>query len=303
MEIHVARDGSALGVFSQDEVRQGLASGRFRGSDLGWRSGMSAWEPLSRWSEFAADVPTAAPAADGAVGIEWETRPSLGALLRGIWMTVTRPAGLAAAKLGFGRSLGGAYLALLVGLLPFLALLGVNQQVESLQMEALAGFVESFNPDAAAGIREAQVEAREGQEDLPAFAMICGVTCVFASLPLLVALVGLLHWPLYRMLGVKAPVERVVSGETLAFVWIFVGMLPVSLLISLLGFLAPGTSLLIGALFQLTFLALQSRAMGYALGCGFWRALGVKLLLGTLCCACGCCIGLLIGLAGAGLAG
>ena len=53
MEIHIARDGSALGVFPEQEVREGLASGRFVASDLAWRPGMATWSPLGDWPEFS----------------------------------------------------------------------------------------------------------------------------------------------------------------------------------------------------------------------------------------------------------
>jgi len=53
MEIHLARDGSALGVFTEAEVREGLAAGRFRGPDLAWRQGMATWTPLAEWTDFA----------------------------------------------------------------------------------------------------------------------------------------------------------------------------------------------------------------------------------------------------------
>jgi hypothetical protein len=59
--IHVNRGGTSLGTFSEDEVREGLRSGKFAGSDLGWREGMAAWQPLSQFSEFAAEIPAGAP--------------------------------------------------------------------------------------------------------------------------------------------------------------------------------------------------------------------------------------------------
>jgi hypothetical protein len=63
MAIHVARGASTLGVFSEDEVREGLRSGRFMSSDLGWREGMANWQPLAQFSEFAADIGAATAAA------------------------------------------------------------------------------------------------------------------------------------------------------------------------------------------------------------------------------------------------
>jgi hypothetical protein len=61
--IHVNRSGTTLGTFSEEEVRAGLRAGRFVPSDLGWREGMAQWQPLSQFSEFAADIPTGAAAA------------------------------------------------------------------------------------------------------------------------------------------------------------------------------------------------------------------------------------------------
>ena len=50
---HINRGGTNLGTFSEDEVRDGLRSGKFFGTDLGWREGMATWEPLAQISEFA----------------------------------------------------------------------------------------------------------------------------------------------------------------------------------------------------------------------------------------------------------
>ena len=59
--IHVNRGGTNLGVFSEDDVRDGLRTGRFLPTDLGWREGMAQWQPLSQFSEFTADLPGAVP--------------------------------------------------------------------------------------------------------------------------------------------------------------------------------------------------------------------------------------------------
>ena len=63
--IHVNRGATSLGAFPEDQVREGLRAGRFLPSDLGWREGMASWQPLSQFSEFAADI-GAAPIAPGA---------------------------------------------------------------------------------------------------------------------------------------------------------------------------------------------------------------------------------------------
>src|SRR6185295_18320926 len=53
---HINRGGTNLGTFSEDEVRDGLRSGKFFGTDLGWREGMATWEPLAQISEFAQET-------------------------------------------------------------------------------------------------------------------------------------------------------------------------------------------------------------------------------------------------------
>ena len=60
---HINRGGTNLGTFSEDEVRDGLRSGKFFGTDLGWREGMATWEPLAQISEFAQETgPAVRPA-------------------------------------------------------------------------------------------------------------------------------------------------------------------------------------------------------------------------------------------------
>lgn len=47
MQIHVARDGKELGVFSLEEVNRQLAAGTLRLTDLAWYEGAAAWAALS----------------------------------------------------------------------------------------------------------------------------------------------------------------------------------------------------------------------------------------------------------------
>lgn len=83
--IHVARDGAKLGEFSLEQVREGLGTGQFRATDLGWQQGMPDWRPLS---DFAVEKPAplvgAAPSATPGTevtaesGLPWEHRQQLG---------------------------------------------------------------------------------------------------------------------------------------------------------------------------------------------------------------------------------
>ncbi len=53
-KIFVNRAGTSLGTFEPQEVRDGLASGRFLTSDLAWQEGMPEWKALGDWQEFTA---------------------------------------------------------------------------------------------------------------------------------------------------------------------------------------------------------------------------------------------------------
>ena len=44
--IHLNRGATSLGIFSEEEVREGLRSGRFVPDDMGWREGRANWQPL-----------------------------------------------------------------------------------------------------------------------------------------------------------------------------------------------------------------------------------------------------------------
>src|ERR1700761_3246376 len=59
--IHINRAGTNLGTSSEEDIKSGLRTGRFFGTDLAWKEGMPAWQPLSQFIEFAAEF-AAAPA-------------------------------------------------------------------------------------------------------------------------------------------------------------------------------------------------------------------------------------------------
>ena len=116
--IHISRSGGTLGVFDEARVREGLRTGEFIETDLGWTEGMATWRPLSELESFftpsaAAPPPPAATtaalptytsstapagetttAAVQAAGLPWENRAQLGfinALFATIGMVLTRP--------------------------------------------------------------------------------------------------------------------------------------------------------------------------------------------------------------------
>ena len=104
--IHVNRGTTSLGVFSEQEVREGLSAGRFASTDIGWREGMATWQALSEFPEFggaaAPSVPPVQPGtaptsttALGRTGLPWEHRQERGffnAFIETLTMVLTRPA-------------------------------------------------------------------------------------------------------------------------------------------------------------------------------------------------------------------
>jgi len=105
MTIHIGRAGSKLGSFSEFEVRQGLASGRFFLTDLGWKEGMETWAPLSQFPELTPrpepmpplpDEPALpeAPLPPAEIGLPWDHRRDIGFLngfLQTAYMVLLNP--------------------------------------------------------------------------------------------------------------------------------------------------------------------------------------------------------------------
>ena len=102
--IHVNRGATSLGVFSEEEVREGLRTGRFAPSDIGWREGMASWQPLSQFPELAATAPAAPPPQTGATlisepaaprsGLPWDERQTKGlfnAFIETLQMVLGKP--------------------------------------------------------------------------------------------------------------------------------------------------------------------------------------------------------------------
>ena len=86
--IHVNRGATSLGTFSEEEVREGLLSGRFAPTDLGWREGMANWQPLSQFPDLGGAAPVAPPPQISAAstagtvasrsGLPWDERQARG---------------------------------------------------------------------------------------------------------------------------------------------------------------------------------------------------------------------------------
>jgi hypothetical protein len=102
--IHVNRGATSLGVFSEEEIREGLRTGRFAPTDIGWREGMANWQPLSQFAELAGVTPAAPPLQTGTPsisgppaprsGLPWDHREERGffnAFIETLVMVLTKP--------------------------------------------------------------------------------------------------------------------------------------------------------------------------------------------------------------------
>lgn len=81
-QIHIGRGTTNLGVFTEDEVREGLHTGQFLPNDLGWITGMENWKPLSDFPQLT-PTPPAFPDLEfeenlPRLGLPWDDRDSIG---------------------------------------------------------------------------------------------------------------------------------------------------------------------------------------------------------------------------------
>src|SRR5439155_14268886 len=102
--IHVNRGATSLGAFPEEDVREGLRTGRFISSDIGWREGMASWQPLCQFPEFGATASGEPPPQIGATsvpetlaprsGLPWDERQTKGlfnAFIETLQMVLSKP--------------------------------------------------------------------------------------------------------------------------------------------------------------------------------------------------------------------
>jgi hypothetical protein len=157
--IHVNRGTTNLGVFSENEVREGLSAGRFTSTDIGWREGMASWQPLSHFPEFVGTgAPVVPPVQNGGIptstpesarsGLPWEHRQERGffnAFIQTLAMVLTRPTEAFSVMKrdgGFGEPLIYALIGGCVG--------GIMAFLFSLGFQSLGFFTDRHNNSLAA---------------------------------------------------------------------------------------------------------------------------------------------------------
>ena len=300
MKIHLARDGAALGIFTEAEISAGLVEGRFYRTDLAWREGMPSWIPLQQWAEFSATA-TASSAAEPATftspsELPWETTPGLGSLFRSAWQLVTKPLVLTNARLATGSVFSAAYLAIGVLFLPMVLLSPISSQVESARLMILAEWlVSSDSPQLSAMGRGMLASV---QEQGPAWAAGCGMACGMVLLPLITAVIGIFVWIGLRIQGLKVSFGRTVSASIFISTLLWLVLFPLQIVLILAGTVAPMETWLPAILLNLGAWALSCRATGCALSISGWRVVLSVVIWATIGCAFSCCCGCLLGFAG-----
>ena len=105
--IHIARDHKPFGTVTEEELRDGIFSGKFVSTDLVWREGMAEWQQLGEMAQqwgmenpapaLVVPVKTETLPPEAATGTEpaWEERDRLGffpAISRTVSAVLMRPA-------------------------------------------------------------------------------------------------------------------------------------------------------------------------------------------------------------------
>lgn len=283
MEIHLARDGSALGIFSETEVRDGLAAGTFRGSDLAWRQGMATWTPLSEWPGFAGTASPPPSAGAPASEIPWEQSRGLGSLFRTLGLALGASRRLATGRFEEGSSFGLSYAAVAVGFIPLVAVAVLSSFAQEGQQAALLDLIGDRDGPFFDGLRSALDQSNDGVAfGIPA--ALCGVVI----LPLFNAFIGILEWTALRLTGTKLAFGRTVMASMSLHTLVHIGLLPLALLTGALGLALPLTGLAGDVFGGLLSLALLALALGRALRLNPWRIVLAWLVIGALlaCCVC-----------------
>ena len=101
--IHINRNRQSLGQFTDQEVADGLQSGRFRPDDLGWHESMDSWQPLSTFANLppASGIPSTPPpifavppVGSGSAALVWESAtppPFLTAVAETVKQVLSKP--------------------------------------------------------------------------------------------------------------------------------------------------------------------------------------------------------------------
>jgi len=158
--IHIARNRQPIGEFTPEEVAEGLQTGKFLATDLGWREPMTAWKPLEEWDNLPTVAVTPPPLSDSEPAMTaptdpskvepaWERRAELGiipALYESIRQIYASPTATFQAMPKTGGLKTPLFFYLIIATLATWASIGYQAAVYQMNPEAFAQLPKSMTP-------------------------------------------------------------------------------------------------------------------------------------------------------------
>lgn len=184
--IHIARNRQSIGEFTPEEVAEGLQTGKFLPTDLGWREPMTVWKALEEWDNLPSvnltPPPLAAPAVPesttppvpATVEPAWERRADLGiipALYESLRQIFSNTAGTFRAMPHTGGLAGPLFFYSILGILgswAYLAFQAVAYYINPAMLETLP---KTFTPSMVVASQIATAIVAPGFVILGAFIM------------------------------------------------------------------------------------------------------------------------------------
>jgi hypothetical protein len=276
-QIHVARSGVQLGVFTDDEVVAGLAAGRFRPGDLAWTNGLAAWRPLGEWPEFAAAPSASVPSAEPPASlIPWEQRKSLPAFFATFRLALLSPREvISTGRFALGDWMVFCYFALLLAL-P-LSLLGHTAFFSDWREYFFEWLQKHGTPQQRDQFMLAVVGNSLG-------AKFVGLLIGLVLAPVFYLLPGLSIWLCQGVFRVPASFERTLAGVQAGLAVVLLLAAP----LNLLGFHFPTYALASVVLFFVC-LVVFSRILGAVTGLSPWKQFALCVLAAIATCVL-CCL-------------
>lgn len=281
MEIHVARGSSRRGVYSREQVAEGLAKGEIRYTDLAWREGMSAWTPLGQWPEFSGITPDSSTSpfiADAmpAISVPWEKVKSWGSFWATIKGAIVNPRQtFASGNFKFSEYIIFSYISFFV-CLPF----SIYGQLHSRQMnEQLADFLRSLNNPAFDSSIASLADASQ-----PIYYGIVGLLCVSVIYPFLVALGGVMQWVGLKIFRQKVSIEKSMVSAVIGAAVVNLCFAPV-----VLASANVWVYVVLSLLLSIPIFILHCRASAAVMKVSPWVLFFSWLTLGIIFCFCCCC--------------
>lgn len=283
MQIHVARKSTQLGVFSAEEITEGLATGRFVATDLAWREGMASWLALGEWAEFrGVGAPASASVAgtDGVVPastVPWEQGKSLGSFFATIKGAIISPREtLAVGRYQFGDWLVFCYVALALSF-PFQI---VGQLLKGDKNKEWAEMIRSLK------IPQLNELADQLANQPPTTLLVTMIVLILGVVlgPFFYAATGVIHWLGQKAFRYPVSIERTVAATLLAMGVLVVLMIPTQLLGA-----SRMAQLLLGGVLFIYGCVVYYRAFGAATGISPWMQFGISCVVWLVLCCC-CCL-------------